>query len=396
MQSRDCKKYTNYIIKMRVKNLPPCQKLIFGKRGKIKQVKLLPSIPKLEFFWHGGGRIIIVFLLSIGVSFSPVSSKKTFAWTEIPGQIFKQTLEKIDYNLNGIILGTLKMQAARMLDQQVSKLIGGTVGSGAMFITNWESFLITEPQRQADRYVNDYLSQLTRGRGSYSSYISVPRSYVLGASDSKNNEGFFGGKVLGSDDETTTAASSENYYGEMLNTGKSATTERKEPEITYEGDPSQMLSEKNFSKFNLYLSPTAVNSKFAMGLVWAPYKQEQYLKNQEKIAATQSIAYEGYKGTMRNGMIVTPGSLTAQTMANVQDMGNKIIAAATHPAEIISSVVSNIVTKAMLSGIGAVSSVVDRQVNQVTDKVVNEVNGNLSKYGPGSLYNSSSSGRYRY
>lgn len=387
-------KIYNYIIKMRVKHLTSCQKLIFGKRGKIKQARLLPLIPKLEYFWRGGKKITIIFLLSIGISFSPIFSQKTFAWTEIPGQIFKQTLEKIDYNLNGIILGTLKMQAARMLDQQVSKLIGGTVGSGAMFITNWESFLITEPQRQADRYVNDYLSQLTRGRGSYSSYISVPRSYVLGASDSKNNEGFFGGKVLGSDDEVY---SSGNYYEELLNAGKSATSERVEPQVTYEGNPrDNMFSENNFGRFNLYFSPTSLNSKFAMGLVWAPYKYQEARQNYMTVNRSMAESYDGYKGTMRNGVIVTPGSLTAQTMANVQDMGNKIIAAATHPAEIISSVVSNIVTKAMLSGIGAVSSVVDRQVNQVTDKVVNEVNGNLSKYGPSSLYNSSSSGRYRY
>jgi len=375
---------------MRVKHLTSCQKLIFGKGEKIKKAKLSPLIPKLEYFWRGGKKITIVFLLSIGISFSPIFSQKTFAWTEIPGQIFKQTLEKIDYNLNGIILGTLKMQAARMLDQQVSKLIGGTVGSGAMFITNWESFLITEPQRQADRYVNDYLSQLTRGRGSYSSYVSVPRSYVLGASDSKNNEGFFGGKVLGSDDEVY---SSGNYYEELLNVGKSATSERVEPQITYEESPAYMFSDGNFKKMNLYLS--GINNPWAFD-IYAQNKYQEYLQNQKQIASDQAKAYSGYKGTMRNGVIVTPGSLTAQTIANVQDMGNKIIAAATHPAEIISSVVSNIVTKAMLSGIGAVSSVVDRQVNQVTDKVVNEVNGNLSKYGPSSLYNSSSSGRYRY
>lgn len=336
-------------------------------------------------------KTVLVVLLSSFLSFLPIHKSNAAIWPAID-PTYQRVIDTVYEQLQGVIMSALKQAAAKMINQQVNKLVGGSASSGTMFITNWEDFLVNEPKKQADKYINDYLSQLTKGRGSASSYISSSGSSVLGAYDSKSSEGFFGGKVLGSDDETTTTtASSGNYYEELLDTAKKATTEKTEPEVTYEGNPSDMLSGKNFSKFNLYLSPTAINSKFAMGLVWAPYKQQQYLQNQEKIAAAQSVAYKGFKGATKDGIVITPGSTVEQAVANAQDIGNKILASSEKPAEMISSIVSQIVTQALQQGIGEVSSMVDQQVNQVTDKVVNARDQALSKYGPSSLYNNSSS-----
>lgn len=306
---------------------------------------------------------------------------------------YQRMLDTVYDQVKGVIMGALQQQAARMINQQYAKLVGGTVGSGAMFITNWANFLITEPERETNKYLNDYLSQLTRGRGSYSSYVSASSSYVLGASDSKANEGFFGGKVLGEGDSAdqeaaTTVYSSGNYYEDLLDSAKRATTEKTDSEITYEGDPSQALSEdKTFRKHNEGMYGLIFRPLFVIN---ARNKAFIYQQNQEKIAFAQSIAYEGYKGTTRNGQVITPGSLISQTMANVEDLGNKVIAAAENPAQVISSVVANVITQAALTGIGAASSIVDKQVNQVTDKAMNKVNGTLNQYGPSVLYNSGS------
>jgi hypothetical protein len=321
------------------------------------------------------------------------------AWDAIPAAIYKQTMEKIDWNIKGIIMGALKQQAARIINEQVNKLVGGTVGSGAMFITDWEDFLVREPQRQANTYMNDYLSQITRGRGSSSGY-SYRTGYVLGASDSKASEGFFGGKVLGIDEEDPNSptfegsaqptASSDNYYEDLLDTAKAATTERQDPTPTFEGNPSQVFEKGNLRDFNLLLRGTNYPPAF---LTSVRVKYREYSYNQDREAFARSIAYHGYLGTTKNGRIVTPGSTIEQTVANAQDIGNKIIAAAQHPEELISSVVANVVNTAIKQGIGTVANMVDRQVNQVTDKALNTVNTSLKSVGPRALYNGSSSSR---
>jgi hypothetical protein len=336
------------------------------------------------FFLKKSAFSSFLFFLIVSGSFLPF---RTYAWDAIPAAIYKQTMEKIDWNIQGIIMGALKQQAARIINEQVNKLVGGTVGSAAMFITDWEDFIVNEPQRQARTYMNDYLSQITMGRGSYSGYSYRSYGTVLGASDSKTNEGFFGGKVLGENDVqgngTGNSASSDNYYETLLDTGKAATVDKKDLVPDYEGSPSQMFASGNFKNMNSYFS--GVNNPWAFD-IQARGRYAMYQEDQRQQAFARSIAYQGYLGTTKNGRIVTPGSTIEQTVANVQDIGNKIIAAAQHPEELISSVVANVINTAIKQGIGAASNMVDRQVNQVTDKVLNTVNSNLRSVGPRALY----------
>jgi hypothetical protein len=344
-------------------------------------------------------KILLTVLLSSVLCLSPVHKSEAALWPAID-PIYKQALETMYDQLQSVIMGALKQAAVKMINQQVNKLVGGTVGAGAMFITNWEDYLVNEPQRQANLYMNDYLSQITMGRGSASSYRSNPLAgggYVLGASDSKANEGFFGGKVLGEGDVQGEGAGtlvySDNYYETLLDTGKASTTENKDLVPNYEGSPSQMFASGSFKNMNSYLS--GVNNPWAFD-VQARNRYQTYLQDQRQQAFAQSVAYHGYLGTTKNGRVVTPGSTIEQAVANAQDIGNKILAAATHPGEMISAIVSQVVTQAIQQGIGTVSNLVDRQVNQVTDKVINTVNTNLGKIGPRALYNGGSSQRISY
>jgi hypothetical protein len=322
-------------------------------------------------------------------SFFPFFAPATHAWTAIPAAILKQTWEKLDFTINGIIMTTLKQAGMRTVMQQYSKIVGGSMGSGARFITNWQSYLIIDPQQQANAIVNAKIDQALRGRGSYYGYI--PNSYgygsVLGASDSKNNEGFAGGKVLGDSFESILGKAenpSSDYYEGMLYVAKKASTEKEEPQMTYEGDPSRMLSGNTFKNANQITY--GLNNGWGQDIYW---RNEQWKNEQQQtmISQTQSIANNAYLSTMKNGMVITPGSLISQTMANVQNIGNEIMAAATHPEEVISSVLANFITQATVMGIGAVSSVVDRQVNQVTDKALNQMNSQTRTSGPGAMYN---------
>lgn len=350
-------------------------------------------------------KIIPLVLLFVILSFSPIKPKLAHAcwWGDAQcTKVFDELRDRIE----GVIMTTLDQQAARILNEQMNKLVGGGYGIGARFITNWESFLVTEPERQARAFANAKIDQALRGRGSYSMYI--PRSYalgsVLGASDSKANEGFFGGgKVLGDSSECASdsecpsdqscvngtcvfkdggsLSSGDNYYGSIQSAGQSAISDQ-EPKVTYEGNPSQMFSDPNkkWQLFNIYVG--GINNRWGMN-IYATSLRLQAEQQYTMINITQGQAYGGYLPTMRNGIVTTPGSTIAQAVANVQDIGNKIIAAAKHPEQIVTAVVTNVISKALQVGIG----VVDRQINQMTDKALYEVNGQLNKFGPGALYN---------
>jgi hypothetical protein len=343
-------------------------------------------------------KTLLAVLLSVFLSFFPIKAEPTRAcwWSEATCM---EAFNRLDATIEGVIMTTLQQQAARIINEQVNKLVGGTVGTGARFITNWESYLVTEPRRQAQIFVNAKIDQSLRGRGSYSSYI--PRSFgsVLGASDSKSNEGFFGGKVLGDTSCTNASdctedqdcingtcvsngsslAGSGNYYQDMQATAENAVSEE-DPQVTYEGDPSQMFSGDTFEPYNTFFSGINSNTMAAEYFKSVKIEKQQQLAT---MAQVQGQANNGYLSTMRNGMVVTPGATIAQTVANVQDIGNKIIAAAKHPEQIVTAVITNVISKSLQVGIG----MVDRQVNQMTDKALNEVNSKVNSFGPGALYN---------
>jgi len=89
-------------------------------------------------------------------------------------------LEEISKRIEGIILGALKQQAAKMLNQQTNKLVGGGKGKQPMFITNWQDYMVKQPQNVTKTYMNDYLSKITSGKGSATGYQSSSSSGIGG------------------------------------------------------------------------------------------------------------------------------------------------------------------------------------------------------------------------
>ncbi len=66
--------------------------------------------------------------------------------------------------------GALKQAVGQILNTQISVMIGGGNGKGVQFITNWQGFLVSEPQKQTNTFMNDFFSATTRGRNSLSNY----------------------------------------------------------------------------------------------------------------------------------------------------------------------------------------------------------------------------------
>ncbi|MDQ1283811.1 MAG: hypothetical protein QG620_159 [Patescibacteria group bacterium] len=300
--------------------------------------------------------VIFVFVVFL---FSPIKSANAALWPAIDPQ-YKQMLEEIHERITGIMLGMLKQQAMTMLNQQISKLVGGSSTSSAMFITDWQSYLVKEPEEKTKLYMNDYLSQVTKGRGSSTGYIG---------------EGFSG---------------SGNYSKQLVEIGKKTTVDKPAvPQMTYEGDPSQMFAGGNFKNLSLYLS--GINNPWAFSIN-AQSEYQKKLEEEKKIAETKAVANEAFKSNEKKvddkgkTIVITPGSLIKENMANVQDLGNKIIASATHPEEIISAVVQQMITKAIQQGVGEIEKAVQKEFDSVSGKIGTQLNTQTSTSGPGTQY----------
>jgi hypothetical protein len=262
--------------------------------------------------------LILVFVL---ISFSIPKKAQATVWPGVdPG--ISEGLQAVYDQIQGVILALLKTQAARQITQQVSSALGGNASSGPMFITNWQSYLITDPTKQANSYINDYISQTTRGRGSLTSY-----------------EGFSGGG---------------NYFAQMVQMAKASTSGQTAPQMTYTGDPSQMFDSLNFKNMQLYLS--GINNPWSYDAN-TQMEYQRKIDEYQRIANTMATAYSGFKGVTSRGSngqtnVTNPGSLVMMAAANAQDVGNKIVASATHIQEVIMAVVSQINIQALQNGVG--------------------------------------------
>lgn len=302
-------------------------------------------------------------LLLLAIIFSPFQAYKANAWDAIPAQIFKNLLENIQYEIRGMILGMLKKEAVSNLNNQINSLVGGGSNGSPAFITNWQDYLFDAPANQTRAYMNDYLSRMTSGRGTYSGYTP---------------EGFSG-------------ASANNYLAELKQNGINSIENNDSldniPKTTYEGNPDQMFASGNFRNMSLYLSGT--NNPWAFDIATQNAYQTK-LDQAKEIQKNKSLAYQGFKGTGEKGSdstITNPGSLTKEYVANVQNLGNNIIANASHPGEVISAVVSQMITQSIQQGFSAVQKKAMQQTYNVQNKITDEMNKAIENSGPGARFN---------
>ena len=156
---------------------------------------------------------ILVLILVICFIFSP-AVRPVQAWDAIPAALMKFGLETVRQVIEGIQRGIVKQAAITALNQEYDYLLTGRSAGGARIVSDYNDYLVRQPQNQANVFINDYISQSIRGRGSLSGYNSA------------------GGEGVGG-----------SYMGRLA-IGAKATTSG-QPSIvrpTYEGNPSQMFA----------------------------------------------------------------------------------------------------------------------------------------------------------
>ena len=300
-------------------------------------------------------KAILLFWLVLSLILFPIHKSQAALWPSID-PIIKTALEKVVEMVQGMMMGMLKQAAVQAINKQMGSMIGGSNSKNAMFITNWADFLVQQPINQAGIYINDYISQTTKGTGSVSGY-----------------------KPAGSEGVSNTSYASQLAQGATALTSEAPKT----PQMTYTSDPSQMFSDGTFKSMSSYLS--GVNNPWAYNLdVQSKYQQE--IENQKQIAQTRAISYQGFTGTQKNGMIITPGSLTKEATANAQDLGNKIVAGATHMPEVLTAIVMQMATQSIQQGIGGIQSSIQKEVTSTASKATQQKNSQVQSQGPSVLY----------
>jgi hypothetical protein len=212
--------------------------------------------------------------------------------------------------------------------------------------------------------MNDYVSQMTSGRGSLSNYTA---------------EGF--SKCL--DRYCSMILANARNSLKMLINKLFGTQSWRGPRVTYAPCPGDMFIRRSFKDINRYIS--GINNPWAFDME-VRNEQQRKLEEEKEIQRTRAIAYQGFTGTTgADGKTTTyPGSLTKDNAANAQNVGNIAVGSAQDVQGVISSVVMAALAKTQQGFSGAQRSA---QKDASTQSRVDSSTANqVDESGPGSLY----------
>lgn len=325
--------------------------------------------------------LALLILVFASFSFSARPAKADYWNGAMLASIWKRTMERIDKKMDALIMSIAKEAAINTIANNVTSMISGESSGSPLFIDNWENFLFEEPHTKTRIYMNDFFSSITGGRGS-SSYDSsgIALNYEAGSysdpscssSGAKCVEGASTsreGVVKGS---STFNILGQNYENYLIQQAKNVTTDIIQPKTdlrNYVSDPSQMFSTGNWRAFSSFVSNPA-NNPFGFSLLAQEEYHAEEIKNQ-KLAEIQGVSYGGFKAVTSDGVVTTPGSTIKDIQSQTLDLGNKIVAAADDPEEVIVAVVNKVVNEAF-SGIG-------RQISSTIRNYTREANQSVSK-----------------
>ena len=313
----------------------------------------------------GGKKIMITFfVVSLFVSSAPKAHAG--AWGEsIAAAIMQTTIESIKRQIEGALLGTLKVAAVQLLNNQVFQLIDGSLGESSV-ITNFDQFLNTIPQEKANKVIiKDILSQSLRGTESSANYVDPASS----------------GKVTG------------NYNSYLKEVVLEATVNRKEiPKNNFaecntgKSDPRVAIAEGDFRAINCLVASPANNPiGIAISAENVYNKTLEEKKKEQEIIAQSS----GTKPILdAAGNVITTSGTVQNLIDDVTTLGNKIIVGAENPAEflggVVASVVNRTISQVIQQGTGSIQRTINKEIGSInaqTNKAIYDAQGILGPAG---------------
>lgn len=305
-----------------------------------------------------------VMVIAVACSVLVPSYAHAGAWGEsFEAAILKQMLEKIQRQIDGVLLGTLKSTAISLLNTRVANLIGGSSTSASLVITDWRAYLYQEPQTKVKLAMDTifYPSTLRNRTSNFSSGSggAVYENYLHNRTE----------KLLSDAD---------------LPAGSVMTISEISP------DPISAIGKGDISVFNKLIESGSDPYGYALKAEGYKMKKTEEAQKEQEIKAIAS----GYKGVEdKHGNTILPGSTVGQMVADVQDIGNKVIAASQNPAELVSGVVTSLanrmITNLIQNGLGKIQSTIQREIASVDSQIMNQVNVVNRTLGQGAMYTSS-------
>ena len=317
-------------------------------------------------------RSLIAGTLALILMFSPLLSLETHAfWGEFVQEEFHFVRLEIHESIKGMLLGNLKRQAFQMLNDQVDTLIGGGSGGEVAFITDWEDYLIHQAENRTQIYMNDYLTQITSGRGSRSGYSS--EGFV---------EGFTGVFTNCLDRYCSLILSNTRRSLRLLLSKLLPRGSRYSTRMTYERCPDEMFISDSFKDLNRYIS--GINNPWAFEInVQNEYNKK--LESEKEVQLAKAMAYGGFKGTTgEDGSVTYPGSLTKENTANAQNVGNLMVATAQSIQEATAAAVNIIISRAQQGFSGTLRS--SQKDASVQSRIDTSIDSAVESSGPEAIY----------
>jgi hypothetical protein len=291
-------------------------------------------------------------------------------WGEsIAATLLGETLDVIKRQIEGAILGTLKVAAIKVLNSRIAQLVGGSSAGDALFITDWGDFLYDTPAQQTGLYMNDFFTLTTRGKYASANYVGI---------------GDVASGVGGNYVQYLVSRSQGSIQGFSLEEDSSPHYDLDE----YSDNPDALFQEGDWRGFNAFFS-NPMNNPFGFELVTQGVYAEKLAQEEEeaKVKAQSS----GFVGPEENGRTIAPAASIEAMTTNVQNIGNELIAAAENPGEFLSGVVGALVNKTVTAlvqrGVGEVQNNIQKEVTSVDQKVSNALNQYNNNLGPGARFN---------
>ena len=313
---------------------------------------------------------VLIFLVSI-VQIGVPRTAHADAWgTNIGAAVFKQTAEEVFQQLRDVASAAAKQAAIITLTNTIDSLIAG---GSPRFVTNWNDYLYTQPQRATDIYMNDWFTLVTRGQASSSNY----RAYntVAGSEGIQNNSISYN-QYLIQNARINTGIGGGGRQGQRVTTSEYCDNEF---------EPFSGAQGNNWRCFNALIS-NPLNNPIGFSLATQAERDEQ-LSRQRQIALLEQE--RGFLPTKdRLGNVLTPGSVVAELkFAGVTLPIKAIIEGdASVVASAMQAIASRFATRAILQGIGTVQQKVQREILQATGNVDRGVSQYADFYGPGAIF----------
>lgn len=302
-------------------------------------------------------KIIVFSFTLVTFSFSFAGNAHAYmAWPDLMAMSYKEALEKITKMINDFMLGGEKLMAAMQIDDNVNTLVSGGSSSGSMFINDWEDYLYLEPRKESAVFMNDFFTDVTRGRSSGLNYSSV-----CGGSFSRGS-----------------------YSDYLVQRAKKRTIDIEMPQMDlqeYVCDAVDMFEDETWRAFFAFADPNKINNPLGFGLI----SQQVYSADRERRqdeAAKKAISYHGYKPQTSRGRVTTPGSTIEAMVADAKDVPNKIVAGAGSIPEVILSIVMRYANETIQQGIGNAQSNIQREMGNRDSNYSRGMSSNLEGQSP--------------